>query len=127
MSLVSKSGVPAPEPIGIRLAELTAPLAVGLICDDDPTGEQQLFNIAVPETEAEIQPDTMADDHGWQALAFVTVRRWCAHGMIWHTRRALDKLLNKLTMPLEPIKQTRRGHDGGRTSTGQSGDDYGSG
>src|SRR5882724_4526108 len=61
--------------------------------------------------------------------------------------QAPDEPLNKLTTPnrvvghvasqkprmpgasgrLEPITQTGRGHDGGKTSTGQSGDDYGGG
>jgi hypothetical protein len=54
--------------IGALLAELATPLADGFVCDDDPTDEQQLFDIALAETEAEIQPDSMADDLGRETV-----------------------------------------------------------
>src|SRR3712207_2137214 len=46
------------ELIGIRLAELAAPFADGFVRHNDPTGEQQLFDIAVAQAETKVQPDT---------------------------------------------------------------------
>jgi hypothetical protein len=58
------------------LAELAAALADGLIRSDNPTGEQQLFYVAVAETEAEAQPDAMTDDLGRKPMVFVR-GGWC--------------------------------------------------
>jgi hypothetical protein len=44
------------------LPKLPAPLADGFIRDDDTTGNQQFFNIAVAQAETAVQPDTVADD-----------------------------------------------------------------
>jgi hypothetical protein len=40
---------------------------------DDATGEQQLFNIPVAETEPVIQPHAVADDLGREAVVRVAV------------------------------------------------------
>ena len=74
--LITRPGPLMPEFIRIGLAELAAPLPDGFIGHDHPTGEQELFDIAVAETEAEIQSDAMADDLGREAVAFVRVG-WC--------------------------------------------------
>ena len=66
--LVARPGTPAPELIGIWLPELAAPLPDGFIRDDHPTGEQEFFDIAVAEAEAEIQP------YAW--LMISTGKRW---------------------------------------------------
>lgn len=57
-----------PKLIGILLAELAAPLADGLISDDCATFEQQLFDIAKAEAEAEVQPHGVADDFHRKAV-----------------------------------------------------------
>ena len=49
-----------PEFIRIGWAVLAAPLPDGFIGYSDPTGEQELFHIAVAETGAEVQPDRHA-------------------------------------------------------------------
>jgi hypothetical protein len=72
--LVAGSGTPAPELIGIGLPELQASLPNGLRGHDNPTGEQELFHIAVAQTEAKVEPDAMANDLGWEAVVLVTVR-----------------------------------------------------
>jgi hypothetical protein len=79
MPLVASPGPSMPEPIRIGLAEFAAPLADGLIGHDNPTGEQEFFHIAVAQAEAEVQPDTMADDLGWKAMVLVLISRWWAH------------------------------------------------
>jgi hypothetical protein len=43
-------------------------LADSFVGDEDPTGEQQLFDIPMAETEAEIEPDAVADDLGREAM-----------------------------------------------------------
>jgi hypothetical protein len=47
--------------------------------DDDSPGAQQLFDIAIAEAEAEIQPYCMPDDLGWEAVILVMVDQWCIH------------------------------------------------
>jgi hypothetical protein len=74
--LVARLGTPASELIGIRLTELSAPFADGLIRDEDPTCEQELFHIPVAEAEAEVQPDTVADDLSRETVVCVRVG-WC--------------------------------------------------
>ena len=44
-----------------------------VIRNDDPTGAQQLFYVAVAETEAEAQPDAMTDDLGRKSIVCVRV------------------------------------------------------
>ena len=46
-------------------------LADGFVGDDDPTGEQQLFDISIAEAEAEIEPDAVADDLGREAMVLI--------------------------------------------------------
>jgi hypothetical protein len=58
------------------LAELAAPLADGFVGDDDPTGEQQLFDVPIAEAEAVIEPDAVADDLGRETMMFIRVG-WC--------------------------------------------------
>jgi hypothetical protein len=60
--------------IGIHLAKLPAPFPDRFISDDDATGEEELFDVTVAETKAEIEPDAMADDLGREAVVLVTVR-----------------------------------------------------
>jgi hypothetical protein len=79
MPFVAGSRPSASQLSGILLAELHAPLANGFIRDADSSGEQQFFDVAKAQAEAEIQPDSMADDLGGEAVVLVTVRRWCAH------------------------------------------------
>jgi hypothetical protein len=50
-------------------AELAAPEPDGLITDlDAPLGEQ-LFDIAMAEREAVVQPHSVSDDLGWETVA----------------------------------------------------------
>jgi hypothetical protein len=62
MPLVTRPGTPATALIRILLPELPAPLAHGFVRHEDPTDEQQLFHIAVAEREAEIEPDSVANN-----------------------------------------------------------------
>ena len=51
----------------------------GFIRDEDPTGEQQLLDLAIAEAETEIQPHRMADDLDREAVILVGIDRWCVH------------------------------------------------
>jgi hypothetical protein len=57
--------------IGVHLPKLQAPLAHGFVGHDDPALGQKLFDIAKTEREAEIQPNSMADDFRRKAVASV--------------------------------------------------------
>ena len=86
MPFVAGSGTPAPELIGIGLPELPAPFADGFIGHDDPTGEQQLFDVAIAEAEAEIEPHRMADDLGREPVVLVRLVDDVFMTRVWHTR-----------------------------------------
>jgi hypothetical protein len=73
--LVARSGTPPPELVGVLLAKFPAPLADGLIRDDHSPFEEELFDIAIAEAEAKVEPDAVADDFRGKAVVFVALRR----------------------------------------------------
>jgi hypothetical protein len=70
--LVARLATSAPQLIAVRLTKLPRPLADRLIRNEDPTGTQQLFDIAIAEAEAKLQPHSMADDLGCGAVVLVS-------------------------------------------------------
>jgi hypothetical protein len=66
---------PVPHAVRETLAELPAPPPYGLIGDDDATFRENQFDVTEAEAEYVIQPDGMADDLGWKAVAIVRVGR----------------------------------------------------
>jgi hypothetical protein len=93
MPRVAWSGSLAPELMGILLAKLRAPLTDRFVRHDNPTHEEQLFDASITEAEAKVQPHTVADDLGREAMVLVAVAKYIRQ--VWHTLRPL----NKLTMP----------------------------
>jgi hypothetical protein len=79
--LVTWLGSSMTELIGICLAKLAAPLPDGFVRHDHPADEQEFFHVAVAETEAEVQPDAMADDLSREAVILVSAGRECACAM----------------------------------------------
>jgi hypothetical protein len=69
--LVTGSGTPMPELIGILLAKLATAFPDRFVGHDHPAGEQQLFDVSVAEAEPEVQPNTMTDDLRWKSVIFV--------------------------------------------------------
>src|SRR5437763_3974676 len=65
---VAASRQAATDLVGEMLAEFERPLPHRFMADDDAAGRQQLLNHAQPEREAEIYPDGMADDLGWEPI-----------------------------------------------------------
>src|SRR5215211_4273269 len=69
--LVSRTGQPAPDLVGEGLAELAGPLPHGLMAHVDAAGGQHLFHHAQAERKAEVEPNGVADDLAWKAVAGV--------------------------------------------------------
>jgi hypothetical protein len=69
MPRVAGPRAPAPELMGVRLPERPAPLVDGFIGHDHPTDAHQLFDIPVAEAEADVEPDTVADDPRRKTMA----------------------------------------------------------
>jgi hypothetical protein len=80
MPLVTLLRAPAPELIGILLAEFATPFPDGFVRDDHAADEQEFFHIAVTEAKPVVQPDAMADNLGWKTVMLVAVGScWCVH------------------------------------------------
>jgi hypothetical protein len=59
--------------------ELDAPEPDGLIADCNATLSQEIFDIAVAEVEAIVQPDCIADDIGRESVTFVSIHPEIIH------------------------------------------------
>jgi hypothetical protein len=67
----SGPGPTAPQLIGIGLPELVTPLADRFIHHGDTTVEQQLFDIAITQTESEVEPHSLADNLNREAMILI--------------------------------------------------------
>ena len=77
---VAWSRTPAAQLVGIGLPKLPAPVAYRLIRQDDPTCCHRLLDVAVAQAEAAGQPDRVADNLGWEAMALMQVGwPWWVH------------------------------------------------
>jgi len=80
MPLIPRLSPSVSKLIGIGLAKLAAPLPDRFVGHDDPTGKQELFRVAVAETEAGVQTDAMADDFDTKTMMLVMDSKgWCVH------------------------------------------------
>ncbi len=71
MLLVAGAYSSPPQPCGEGGAEFGAPLADGLVADDDATLAEQILHVAEAEVKAEVQPDGVSDDLGREAVASI--------------------------------------------------------
>ena len=62
---------------GINGSELDAPKADSFAADCDATFSEEIFDIAVAEIEAVVEPDGVTDDVRRESVAFI-----CIHGTI---------------------------------------------
>ena len=62
MPLVASAYSSSTQPCSERGAEFGAPLADGLVADDDATLGEQILNVAETDVKAEVQPYGMSDD-----------------------------------------------------------------
>jgi hypothetical protein len=97
--LVARSGTPAAELMGVNPSEFPAPIPHRFIRQDDATFGHQLFHVAVAEAEAEIHPDTVADDLGREPLALIQVGWWCIHAASMPHEGRCGRGKVNLTMP----------------------------
>jgi len=75
MPLITSSGMPAPELIGIGWTARLAPRPTGVVRHHDPAGAPELFDITVAEAAPVVQPHARADDVGWNPMVFGGVGR----------------------------------------------------
>jgi hypothetical protein len=77
MPLIARSSTPAAQVIGIGLPELPAPIAHRFVREQNAALGHELFDISIAQAEAEIEPDTVADDFGREPMALIWIRyRW---------------------------------------------------
>jgi hypothetical protein len=94
--------MPAMQLVGIDLPELAAPIAHSLVRQDDAALGHQLFDVTVAETEAKVQPGTVADNLGRKPMALIPVGygSWIHAASMSHQTAAGKGLVN-LTVPAE--------------------------
>jgi hypothetical protein len=74
MPRVPRSGVSTPELVGIRVPERPASMTNGFIGHHHASYTSSFFDVAVAEAEADIPPDAMADDLGWETMILLKIR-----------------------------------------------------
>jgi hypothetical protein len=70
---ITRSGAAVPSLVRVCLPERPAPVAHCFIGEDHAACRHELFDIAVAEAEAKIQPHAVTDDLGREAMAFIRV------------------------------------------------------
>src|SRR5262249_41839112 len=91
MPLSARPGPSAPQLIGIDLPKLPAPIAHRFVRQQNATFGHELFDIAVAQAEAKVQPDTVADNFGRESVTLIRVG--CGGFMrgVWNERQKLCK------------------------------------
>src|SRR4051812_4962352 len=59
------------ELLGVSRAELPTPQTDGFVADLDAALREQLFDVTMAQVEPEVQPDGVADDLRWEAMATI--------------------------------------------------------
>src|SRR5215211_392544 len=103
MPFVSHTGQPAPDLVGEGLAELAPPLAHGLMAHVDAAGRQHLFHHAQAQGKAEVEPNGVADDLAWKAVAGVGGLGCGCHAGPRPVPTFPAKPRPKLTVPVEAL------------------------
>ena len=57
----------------INGSELDAPETYCFSADSDSSFSEEIFYVAVTQIESEVEPDSVADDVGWETVAFICV------------------------------------------------------
>ena len=68
---VAESGVFALEPSRKQRTELVAPQSNRFVAHIDAALSEQVFDVAVTETEPMVEPDSMLNDHGRKSVSLV--------------------------------------------------------
>jgi hypothetical protein len=72
--LIARPRAAAPQLVGLRLANLAAPLANSLIGHDYPTFPQYFFHIPKAQAEAQVQPYSVTTDLHRNAVVLIFLR-----------------------------------------------------
>jgi hypothetical protein len=65
--------------LGIESTKLDAPVPDGFVTNCDASLSQEIFNIAVAEVEAIVEPDSIANDIGRESVTFVGIDHRIIH------------------------------------------------
>ena len=68
---VAESTLSSPQSTSIRWSKLPAPESNGFVGYGDATLSEKVLDIAKAQSEPMVQPDGMADDVGWKAVAAI--------------------------------------------------------
>ena len=68
---VTESTLPPPQGAGVRWSKLPAPGSNRFVGYGDATLSEKVLDIAKAESEPMVQPNGMADDFGWKAMASI--------------------------------------------------------
>ena len=68
---VAESALSSPQSTRIRWSKLPAPGSNGFVGYGDATLSEKVLDIAKAQSEPMVQPDGMADDLGWKAVASI--------------------------------------------------------
>src|SRR5215468_4243735 len=79
MPFVARPRQAAADLFGELLAKFAGPLPYGFVADNDAARGQQLLHHAKTEREAEIQPNGITDDLGWEAISGIAGSSGCCH------------------------------------------------
>jgi hypothetical protein len=79
MPLLPRARLPVPSLGGLDRSTLATPTAHGLVGQHDSTFGHQRFDVALARAEANIEPDTMANNLGRDPRAFIQVGWWWVH------------------------------------------------
>ena len=70
---IAEASVPAFQASSINGPELDTPEADRFPANSYASFSEQVFNVTVADIESEVEPDCLADDVGWEAVAFVGI------------------------------------------------------
>jgi hypothetical protein len=70
--LIARARTPPSQPIGVVLPKLPTPFADSFVGHRDTAFEQELFDVAVAQGEAIVEPDPVADDFAGKAVVLVS-------------------------------------------------------
>jgi hypothetical protein len=68
---VAETTLSPPQGAGIRWTKLPAPGSNGFVGYGDATLSEKVFHVAKAQREPMVQPNGMADDFGWKAVASI--------------------------------------------------------
>jgi hypothetical protein len=95
MPLVARSRTPAAQLMGIGLPKCLTPIPHSRVRQDDAALGHELFDIPIAQAETEVQPHAVANDLGWEAMAFVGIgSKSCGHAASMPHKARAEEVAN---------------------------------